>query len=279
MAKTDSTLDNLWQSTTNAPPDTTPATDDVATVPPPTTDDTLTRRMGAIEGSVAALVGMMQAMAVRGNVPADAGKPAESTSTSWQDKDFLTSTDVQAMLDSQEPHKAFNRAINAAVKTVYEDMTGRLGNLNRELGGRLEAQANAYVAVESQRRQESAWQEFFAGYPDLSEFRDMAELEALRLAREYQASPYMTAGLTKDKVWGEVANRVRGKLNKIRGEGTSQEEGQDQSTFAPLSPQTRKSSTFMERGGATRAQPTRAKPRPGSPEAMLATMDDHIRQG
>jgi hypothetical protein len=194
-------------------------------------------------------------------------KSESDTFPTWQEKEFLTPADVQAMLDTQQPHVAFNRAINAAVKEVYDRFAERYRDLDKNIKTFTAQQMQAQAASEAEARAQKVRQDFYEKYPDLKDVQDLVQVEAMKLASSFQ--PNMNF-MTAEQIMDMVANNTRARLSALRGGG----DGVQKST---VSSQARRPAPYMEKGGAPRSQPGQGKPKPGTQEFFIDELDRYVR--
>jgi hypothetical protein len=257
-------LNDLWNETSQEGQPSSPAVQE-PTAPQGPNIESLARDLEHIKGAVYGLMTRLSSPAQ--NTPSESATKSESDPfPPWQEKEFLTPADVQAMLDTQQPHVAFNRAINAAVKEVYDRFAERYKNIDSYVKSFTTQQEQARAAAEAEARAQKMRQDFYEKYPDLKDAQDLVQVEAMKLASSFQPNMHF---MTAEQIMDMVANNTRARLSSLRGEGA-------QSSAVSPAP-AKRPAPYMEKGGAPRSQPGQGRPKPGTQEFFIDELDRYVR--
>lgn len=242
-----------------------------ASIPEPAQPSAYAPSMDGLVQEVGQLKQMMQALFLRNQAAPVASPqpapPSPSLDLAYQDHEFLDESAAQALLSSPNVRGELNSMLNKTARQVHTALASEIVRNRTDVDSLRQSSEQAWQRMETGRQMQADFSAFYGEYPDLEPHADLVQLEAQRMANEYNQNPYAFTGLTRESVIKGLAERTQRRVAAIVAAASGQ----------PESPPSRLPArrTQVERGSGTRVG---AAPVPKDANAReLQEMDRFIR--
>lgn len=266
-------LDELWEQ---PPSPAGSATDGTATPP---AQPSAPPEPSPLEREVIQLRGMVQGLAAGVQQQRQPEPQPQQPDYSWKDQEFLSPDEGQLILNGklEEFPQRLNRYLNAAAKTVHENMVGEIRKRDEYLNQMRQEYQGTFAQTQAAQQQQAFRGEFFQMHQDLQGEEFLVQQAAAQVAQEFQRQPWAYG--SPQQILGRIGEVARGlKSNYLqRWGGTGDGEQATQTAGAAIPAQSPARRAQVETGGSTRigAAPAAKNPQQKAMNAMI----DHVRGG
>ena len=192
----------------------------------------------------------------------------------WQDREFLTEVEEQALLNSTKPREYLNKMFNSVGKTVQDQFAGERRKRDEYIA-QLSQGTQQYVMSNQQAQATQHFQSrFYEQHADLKGDDGLVAQAAQSVAQEYSQAPWRFG--SPDTILsriGEVSREMK-KSYMTRWGGSQSDESPASSAQGPASNSPARRAA-METGGSTRIG-LPSPPKDGQAKALGAMMD-HVK--